>query len=398
MATIVADHREKNGAIPFLEVCIVENNNTNSKLPIGKGGGDIKYAEKQLTIGDYTIMLDPMNGADDEAQMAMIVERKTWKDLAASIKDSRMREQQQGMVKIAQSSGCYVYYIIEGKFAYKDHSDVCGLPFKSLHTKIRHNLLRGFPFVQTNDAMGTAKLLVNFTRDLMRFRAEKELCIRPRDICIGYHQELEQLQNKYRGLLKEKESELFKVIEDSLQIVESVHSESKNDVPKVDRIVPIELTTRRIKSDSDIICNMWISLNGVSDKSAVILMKEYKLSTLITAEPQHKAKIKLKISNFVYPGGTRTFGTAMADKILVIGYDGEDESQIEKCRLASIKMLACVPGITKASAENIINNYSLRAMCSSGITTDDIGAVQVGKAKLGSAKAEKIMDLLQSFG
>ena len=70
---ILIDDREKN-VIPFFE----------------KIDSDIKYKIDRLTVGDYSVLY--------KDKILFIIERKTWVDLAASIKDGRYKEQKDRMM------------------------------------------------------------------------------------------------------------------------------------------------------------------------------------------------------------------------------------------------------------------------------------------------------------
>ena len=60
-----------------------------------------------------------------------------------------------------------------------------------------------------------------------------------------------------------------------------------------------------------------------------------------------------------------------------------------------MKILAEVPGITKPTAEKILEKYSLRDICSGNCSADDIAEIQKTKTrKVGQKSAEKIVELL----
>jgi ERCC4-type nuclease len=342
--TIVADNRERNGAIPYLEVCIAENNRYNSKFPVNIGGGEIHYLEKQLTIGDYCILLPG-------EVLALIVERKTWKDLAASIKDGRMKGQQERLAELRDTKGCLVYFIIEGSYSYSDDHKICNIPFRNLHAKLRHNALRGFPFFQTKTPEATAKLLVDLARDVLKLSAQGEMS--------------------------------FTSSEGGNENTDT----SASDEPSSD--IPIELKTRKVHSNQDILANMWESIPGVSSKSSPILMQKYRISEIICAGEKRLPNLRAEISELRYAGG-RVFGEAMAKKILAIAEDDPGST--------GVKILKCIPNITDATAQCILERYSLRELCSGEIPPDDIAKIKKGDSnrKVGIAAAERILEVLRS--
>lgn len=85
---------------------------------------------KRLTIGDYGIFY---NG-----KLLIIIERKTWDDLAASIKDNRLDEQIQNMLKVQADSKVAVFILIEGNLR-KEHAHI---PQANLIAKLDHVVIR----------------------------------------------------------------------------------------------------------------------------------------------------------------------------------------------------------------------------------------------------------------
>jgi ERCC4-type nuclease len=340
-ATIVADSREQNGAIPFLESCVAENNRNHSHLPINGGGGELQYLEKQLTIGDYCILL-PGN------ILAAVIERKTWKDLAASLKDGRCRSQHERLEEIKTQKQCQVFYIIEGSMSYTDAYLIGGIPFKNLHAKVIHNLLRGYPYLQTKDAQSTAKLLTDLARAILKMSAQGELT--------------------------------FSATEES---------ESSSTTGGVDGeiTIPDELKTRKVHGDADIIIAMWCTLPGVSDKTASILMKHYKISEVIAAS-NHRVKTLIEeISELKYASGAK-IGEAKAKKIMGV-------AKLEQAQLMGAKLLACIPTISVEKAETILDVYTLRDLCSGTIPADDVAEIKHKNRKIGINAAERMLDTLR---
>jgi ERCC4-type nuclease len=422
MALIIADSREQNGAIPYLEACVAENNRTNQRLSLKAGGGDIQYAEKQLTVGDYCILI-PSQRYPCKNILAVVFERKTWKDLAASIKDSRMKEQQKGLDSIKLKKDCQVYFIIEGPLKYVDTHKIGNIPFKNLGAKLRHNLLRGFPYVQTKDPQDTAHTIVNFARDVMKLYAIKELVFfddmleKDKELILEYRKKIDEI-NKGSGVTTQQENILITENNDiniSQKIEESLDDISTiNDIPSgvdietllnlhlikggLDEVdIPSEIKTRRIRKDSDIIECMWESIPGISNKTAPILMNKYSLSEIICANANRLANLRMEIAELKYPSGIK-IGDKKALKILEISYAGENISRQEKARTASIKLLACIPNVTPVTAELVINNFTLRDICNGEISSDDVANLKKpGGRRIGEKCAEKIICILQTI-
>ena len=409
MAHIIADTREENGANPYLESCIAKDNRINSKLSINVGGGDITFEKKQRAVGDYRICIG--------GEVVAIFERKTWKDLSASIKDGRAREQHERLEEFRDQHDCQAYYIIEGVMIMPDTRLVANIPFKNIAAKTRHNLIRGIPHVQSKDAEGTAQLIVNFARDYMKLLAKKEITLPvfADDKNEEYIRELLKVQNKYRervgkisafelidGILKNMEKEVrdAKIEECRKNKKKSAGDDGgkgdgddggkgDGDDGEKEATVPIRERTvtaksRLPRSNIDIVIRMWAAIPGVSLKSAAILADKYSLSAIIRAGEDRRQTLRVDLANLTFEGGN-IFGTKKADKILTIAYEGGNLFKLGELREVSAKVLACIPGITLDVSKQIVTKYPLRSICGGDISVDDLAAVE----KTGGKSSEK---------
>ncbi len=96
---------------------------------------NIEIRVERITSGDYAIL--------DGDSILMLFERKTWRDMAASIKDGR-KENVKNLIDIrANFPTCRLFYIIEGKSArYEPTKRLAGIPFKNLQAHLDHLILR----------------------------------------------------------------------------------------------------------------------------------------------------------------------------------------------------------------------------------------------------------------
>ena len=88
---------------------------------------DIKVEQKQLDIGDILI-------TDDNEQVYCIIERKTIKDMLASVKDGRYKEQKLRLLSNFNRKN--ILYLIEDFYSFE------GLNNKSIESTIIHSLFR----------------------------------------------------------------------------------------------------------------------------------------------------------------------------------------------------------------------------------------------------------------
>ena len=97
-------------------------------------GKFIKPTYQKLLIGDIQI---------NHPNITIILERKTMKDLAASIKDGRYKEQKARMLANKQPNMILIY-IIEGYMERRDMKDdkVNGIPMKTLISSMLNSMIR----------------------------------------------------------------------------------------------------------------------------------------------------------------------------------------------------------------------------------------------------------------
>lgn len=432
--TIIADDRETNGANPFFDKYIIADNAVWGNKPKKNGGGSIKLCVNRVTTGDYNIILNdvvPNGTADGKVKqvVSMIIERKTWKDLAASFKDGRTQTQHKEMVSVQERTGCIIMYLIEGRISYDKTTKVGRIPFANLDAKRRHLLLRGHALIQTKDQDHSAEMIVNLARDVWRmynsgelsFSSQSEVASAKAITYDNYLRELDILNKKYSSVIElpsvDVKSELIRLtgadgfiihepidmdsiagaadeISDEIDDIELASNLALLDVHSDSTIIPAILTERKIKSDSDIIERMWTAIPGVSVKSAPTLMENYKLSDLITANDVQRRNYMAEIAELKHASGRR-LGDDMAKKVMVIGYAGSGVTILDNLRNVSANILAEIPGVTKDTAKAILSKYSLRDICTGKACEDEIAEIKkTANKKIGAKVAGKIIEIL----
>ena len=101
---LIIDDREHN-VIPFFNTAVIPPN--------------ISYKVSRINYGDYSLVY--------EDKIIFIIERKTWKDLAASLKDGRSKNIQ-NLLKIREDTNCILIYLIEGNPIPSSSAVFCRLP------------------------------------------------------------------------------------------------------------------------------------------------------------------------------------------------------------------------------------------------------------------------------
>jgi ERCC4-type nuclease len=131
----------------------------NSELPIKVSDtiyekDEILYKISNLDVGDFIFKKDD--------KVFFIIERKTFKDLCSSIKDSRMNEQRERL----KQSNCNIIYILEGN---KNVPKIYNIPISTINSAIQ-NLIFKHNFVvitseNENDTICNLKLLYKKLKD-----------------------------------------------------------------------------------------------------------------------------------------------------------------------------------------------------------------------------------------
>ena len=141
---IIADARERN-VLPFLEDALQRH----------------VLVVKQITTADYIVCRRADGG---EPQILAAVERKTFKDFAASLCDGRYANMQK-MFSLRRETGCQLFLVVEGTPAFpRDEHRFAHVPYSSIKMAMMHQTVRDGVFVaRTGDESATA----DYLRDLL---------------------------------------------------------------------------------------------------------------------------------------------------------------------------------------------------------------------------------------
>jgi len=358
---IIADHRESNGANPYLQARVDYNNNHNIKLPWKSGGGSLLFQiVNNGAIGDYSIML-PSRYNPNNMVIAAIFERKAWKDLSASIKDQRLINQHKNMIGIRESKGCFIYYIIEGGLTYADDTEIGHIPFKNLHAKLRSMSLKGVHSWQTRNQEDTARFLVNIARDLSRLYRQELISfpLQEQHSVTNFKQDLATLINRYKNCMDVDVVRLITAM--SLEydkITDSIAMVGASE-PTIQPILPIELTKRAESSHTDIIMQMWCAIPKVTNKTAPLLMSYISLLDLINTSDI--TAIKNTIANMVFASGMK-LGPSRADSIVSIAYEGNDPGILSEVHSVHVNIIAQIPGVSADTAGLILKQFPMKKL------------------------------------
>jgi len=437
IATIYVDDREdalerSNGKkkssgkspIQYLDPVFDSDNRANSKKPLSNGGGVIDYKVTRLTISDYCIVLrcSGSSGTSGKGIVVAAVERKRWKDLASTITGSRAETQPRDLRLAKFKYGCYVYYFAEGSFSYTDDYKIGGgghgQPFKALHSKLRHETIRGIPFIQTKDPEHTVQMLTKLARDFIKMRAHKEINFPLQEtpstrnaLLDAYTYHIKQLGKQFAELAMKTNGansvELVAAIgeiNENLNYIntppEDVEGGAGDDITSgndtdlmgtfiEDLDIPELFTKQRQAGVSDIVSAMWEAIPGITRNSAPIISAEYTFLDLFGCETkEERNEMQEIISEMKFPSGTRI--GKQAEKIMV-NFCNE-----KSCDETAVLVLCAIPRVTEPAAKAITKEYSITNICDENFKVEWLQDIPVGKRKLGPALSKKIVDVFHT--
>lgn len=350
---IVVDARERNGALdiikPFLEVDNIANSTKSGN------GGKIGYMVKQVTVGDYIIV---KNGV-----VSAIFERKTWKDMAASIKDGRIYTQHERMCEIEANSGVRIFYIVEGAIGNDDDKVTARMPFKALNTKVRHLTLLGTQIIHTLNTNDTARHVVKYARDIA---ISNEYC------GIAYFRKqmavmAQQCRHYGYGTLAGYIDNAM----DDKTIMGGVSADISSAV-KV-------LTTRQETPEEVILCNMWKAFAYITDANVNFIRSKMKLMDFVLCSEDYADVF----ANLTYASGTRLGKRSV--KII------EDLNREE----VVAKLVSAVPGFSAKAAKNVAAYYgNIKRLIATSVE-ELVTVRKTEKSNINKKLATTLLDLLQ---
>ena len=283
---------------------------------------NITYLVSRITTGDYSILY--------KDKILFIIERKTWKDLASSIKDGRKNNVEK-LLKLREETGCKILYLIEGNPLPSPNSNFCRIPYKNLRSHLDHLSFRdNIHITYSKDAKNTVERIIEIIKNY--------LTITPSPLHI-YDDD-----SKNGGIEKLKE--------------------------------------KKVISHESVVYKIWQCVPNITEKTSCLFAETYHISDLILGKIAKDAIYSMKYDNG-YIIGKRS------------------EKIWNSTRLTNIpifiKMLTQINGITKKTAETILNNIDFEKLLLGEIAFDTIAnihKIEKTKRKIGIKIA---IDIIKFF-
>jgi len=308
---------------------------------------NIDYKIDRLTVGDYAICY--------KKQIILVIERKTWCDLASSIRDGRKNNVNK-LFDIRDTTGCNLSYLIEGDAFPKPTKLFSRFPAKNLRAHLDHLMFRdNIHVIHTKDCEGTAyrlfELAKNFISNKLFLKSIDDKLIvgadesdvadnSPDDSPDNPDDHRDRLKKKYVSQINKQEQMLRKL-------------------PHVGSIIS------NLLNEND------VTIKGISNK-------------------KHSVDF---ISSLKYPSGAR-IGFKKATKIF------NNHKMISKSTITNkklqVKILETIPLISKNTSKIILEKYTLIDIINNNITVIELSELILNKKKLGNKAATNIISYLQN--
>lgn len=286
--------------------------------PIFDKRDNVTYEIKTLTVGDFLIT----HKFNDNEKILAVIERKTLKDYAATMKDDKRYQNKNKLIKLREETNCKVFYLVEGHLNPKYNTQYCGIEYSKILANIHTmEIVEDFHIVRQSNGENTAKWL--------KFIAE---------YYSGYVEKPEYLGNL------EKEA-----------------------ISVIDQLKKCKLTPEQKDNECVVFC--WKKIKNIGSKIAIYLSKSFTLKELITNQITEEMVLEAKEKlNF------RISKNAINNIISPIDVETQ------------IKILAEFPGVSKKGAESLLTMSNLSIIINpenkNEIADMKIGKNRFGEKKL----------------
>jgi ERCC4-type nuclease len=321
---IVVDTRER-AVIPFFE----------------KSKSVIQFRIDQVNVGDYSVLY--------RGYILFIIERKTWGDLADSLRDGRSKNVKK-MMKVRDETGCNLIYLIEGQAFPERTKRFKRMPMSNLRAHLDHLAFRdNIHMVYSKNQQDTVTRIHELVKNYVS--------IKPSPLSI------------IDTLIYNKEQEEKAISKEDTLVV--------GNAEKLKEKAPIDI--------NDVIYKIWCCIPNITDRSASIFIDaNYHISDLILGRISKETIYSMRYANGCIIG-------KRADKII-------NGSKIAPKNIKYyIKMLSQINGITKDTAAIILETFDFEKILIGAVTEKHLEELnRTPRLKLGKKLSTEIIKYFYS--
>lgn len=321
----------------------------------------VNLSVERLTVGDYAYV-NPHT-----EQVLWVIERKTLNDLASSIKDGRM-ENNQKLLDAQNKTGCGILYIIEGGAYPRMDRKFSGIQFKCLQGKLDSlMLLHNIPIVWTKDEKHTAARIASMARTVSAHG------IKTRTECdFSRHETFSAL-----AVVQGEVHTIFDNVSSNQGGGQTrMEIPAANEILKCKQAVPVDAVQVKMLS----------TLPGVSFLTAKCTLARYTIQEVLGGGMDKEA-----LCNLTYESNYR-FGEKGA-RLWKTCQNLYSASHKQQCA----KMLACIQGITIQCASLILEHVDMMKVVSLDFEEGVIASIhRTNTRKIGRAIEGKIRTMFMS--
>lgn len=283
----------------------------------------IPYFVEHITTGDIAICY--------RSYILIIIERKTWQDLGSSIKDGRKNNIEK-LKKLRKTTECQIAYLLEGNPCPKPTTKFSRIPHKNLRAHLDHLAFRdGVHMLYAKTGFDTARRVYELAKNYSTITPSP----------LGEIDEILRSEEEKKGG------------EDHLK-------------------------NKHTSSDELILFSMWSSFPNITEKTANLFIKKYKLKDLLLGNIPKKDIAVMK-----YASGT-LIGMKRATKII----QGASQEKIHA------RILSEIPSVTLKTAKKILEVFSIEKLYEEDILEKLTKVQKTEKSMVGVACAKKILKYL----
>lgn len=357
---LLIDDRERN-VVPFFEDHAHKYN--------------INYRIQRLQVGDYAIT---QNG-----QILIIIERKTWEDLAASLRDGR-KDNVQKMINVQRESGCFLAYIIEGEATPKFDAEFSRMPINALRAHLDHLILRDGIFIMySKNEEYTAQRLLELSQhcvglNTMRLTKngggqDQQQSNNNQDQQSNQNQQLNQPSNQQPS---------------NQQFNQQPSNNNPDQQNSNQQLSNTNLLTKKQESQICIAEQMLRCIPGVGSVISSLLSK----NDITLYKIYHKEITPDSVALLEYNTGAM-IGLERAQKIFTNVERLIDTNFMAKTKIV---LLYTIPLISKSTAKAILGQYTLKQIFNNQVSLNDLSNIVKGKKKLGNKAAQNVLKYLSN--